>query len=171
MSGSKRKQRLDSPNYRENIGKSLRQKRIDLDFSVSDIAYMTTITDNTVLSIEKGITTNIDYYVEYAKAVKYPLETLHDFKIELVPTRTLPPERQEKVKLTSKIRKSIIETKFLKSGKTVSEIKDELVRLKLIDEKKITSTEISGVLRNLVQDKIIKVASKEGRKNLYVRIK
>lgn len=170
MNNSKKKERLDSPEYRQRLGEKLKFKRINLEFSINDIAYMTTITDNTVLNIEKGLTTNIDYYVEYAKAVGYPLETLYDFKIELVPGRTLPPERQEKVKLTSKVRKSIIETKFLKSGKTVSEIKNELVRLKLIDAKKITSTEISGVLRNLIQDELIKVASKDGRRNVYVKV-
>ncbi|QQM25357.1 RodZ family helix-turn-helix domain-containing protein [Elizabethkingia sp. M8] len=170
MNKTNRKERLNSPEYREQIGERLKQKRIELDFSISDIAYMTTIPDNTILTIEKGITTNIDYYVEYAKAVQYPMETLTDFNIELIPINILPFERKEKVNLTSKIRKLIIQSDFLKSGKTVIEIKDELIDKQLVDNDKTTSTEIAGVMRNFVNDGFVKIEKKYGRKNVYIKI-
>ncbi len=170
MSGSKKKERIESPEYRKRIGEKLKAMRIDLEFSINDIAYMTTITDNTVLNIEKGITTNIDYYVEYSKAVGYPLESLVDFGIKLLPRRELPIVRKERSNLTSKVRKLVIEKEFSSSPKTVSEIKDELLRLEHIDFKTVSSTDIAGVLRNLVREKLLMIAGKDGRKNLYVKV-
>jgi transcriptional regulator with XRE-family HTH domain len=165
---SNRKARLVSPEYRGKIGNKLKQKRIELNFSVNDIAFMTEMTENTVLSIEKGITTNIDYYVEYSKAVQYPLETLIDFKIKLVPRKSLPEDRKAKANLTGKIRKCIVQSNFLTTGKTVAEIKAELIKFKLIDASEVSSTEIAGVMRNFVIDDIIKIEHKVGRKNLYI---
>lgn len=164
-----KKARLVSPEYREKIGKKLKQNRIELDLSINDIAFMTDMRDNTVISIEKGITTNIDYYVEYAKAVQYPLETLNDFKIKMVPLKTLPDDRKAKANLTGKIRKWIVQSSFLETGKTVSEIKAELVKLKLIEGTKVSSTEIAGVMRNFVVDDTIRVERKVGRKNIYIK--
>ena len=169
MSKFSRKARLVSSEYREQIGKKLKQKRIELNFSINDIAYMTEMTENTVLSIEKGNTTNIDYYVEYAKAVQYPLETLNDFKIKLVPSKVLPEDRKEKANLTGKIRKYIVESNFLKTGKTVAEIKAELIKFDLIDATQVSSTEIAGVMSNFVIDDIVKIESKVGRKNIYIK--
>ncbi|WP_291066926.1 MULTISPECIES: hypothetical protein [unclassified Empedobacter] len=71
MSSNNRRDRLVSPVYREKLGKSLLNKRIELNYTRKDISILTTITENTINSIEKGVTTNIDYYVEYAKAVQY----------------------------------------------------------------------------------------------------
>ncbi|WP_162304120.1 helix-turn-helix domain-containing protein [Chryseobacterium mulctrae] len=169
MNKSDKKARLVSPEYRGQIGKKLKQRRIELNFSINDIAFMTDITDNTVLSIEKGITTNIDYYVEYAKAVHYPLETLDDFKIKLVPHKALPDDRKAKANLTGKIRKCIVQSSFLNTGKTVAEIKAELINFKLIDATQVSSTEIAGVMRNFVIDGIVKIENKVGRKNIYIK--
>jgi len=70
--------------YRINLGKILRDKRIDNLYTIEDIVYMTGISKSTVIKIEKGEAKIIDNYVEYAKAVKYPLATLNDFKIPLI---------------------------------------------------------------------------------------
>lgn len=165
MSARKRKERLISPKYRTLLGERLKEKRISLNLTRSDISLMTTIAENTINNIEKGTTTNIDYYVEYAKSVQYPLETLNDFKIKLIPINKLPKERQLTSSLTSKIREHIVNSKFLKGGKEVAEIREELLRKKLIDES-VDSTAIAGVMRNLLNDEVMK-AKKSGRKNLY----
>lgn len=138
---------------------------MSLNLTRSDISFMTTISENTINSIEKGATTNIDYYVEYAKSVQYPLETLDDFKIKLAPINKLPKERQLTSSLTSKIREHIVNSKFLKDGKEVAEIREELLRKKLIDDS-VDSTAVAGVMRNLLNDEVVK-AKKSGRKNLY----
>src|SRR5699024_3632381 len=105
-------ERSVSPKYRSILGERLKEKRISLNLTRSDISLMTTIAENTINNIEKGMTTNIDYYVEYAKSVQYPLETLSDFKIKLIPINKLPKERQLTSSLTSKIREHIVNSKF-----------------------------------------------------------
>jgi len=161
---------IDSPEYRENIGRKLRLHRIMRNFSVSDVAYMLGTSDKTISNTESGKTTNIDYYVEYAKAVQYPMETLVDFKISLTPINPLPSERQEATKLTAKIRQSIIESNFLSDGRTVAQIREELAKLKQINLEEVSSTDIAGVMRNLANDNVVKVGDKDGRKNKYVKV-
>lgn len=170
MAVNKRQSRLDNPEFRTILGKKLREKRLELNYSVSDISYMTTIPQNTVLSVENGRTANIDYYIEYAKAVNYPIGKLTDFGIKLIPSIPLSPERKEATKLTAKIREFIIKGRFLNTGKTVVEIQDELIRLKQISSTKVSSSDIAGVMRNLSNDNLVKVGGNDGRKNLYVRV-
>lgn len=166
MNDKLRKERLVSPQYRELLGRKLIEKRIQLNYARKDISIMTTIPENTISSIEKGITINIDYYVEYAKAVEYSLETLTGFNIPLKPINTLPKERLEAVNLTAKIREHIVNSRFLKAGKVVAEIKEELLRLKLIP-KETTSQAVAGVMRNLKEDGLVATADKKGRKEVY----
>ena len=161
---------IDSPEYRQNIGKKLKLHRIMRNFSVSDVAYMLGTSDKTISNTESGKTTNIDYYVEYAKAVQYPMETLLDFKISMIPLNPLPNERLEATKLTAKIRQYIIEGNFLSDGRTVAQIRAELAKLKQIDTNAVTSSHVAGVMRNLVNDNIVMVGGNDGRKNLYVRV-
>ena len=92
-----------------------------------------------------------------------------DFKIPLKPKKELPKERKEATKLTAKIREHIVNSNFLKVGKTVAEIKTELLRINVID-KTITSTAIAGVMRNLKQDELIKTGEKIGRKEVYLKV-
>ena len=165
-----RKDRIDNSEFRNILGTKLRAERLKLNYSVSDITYMTTIPQNTVVSLEKGKTTNIDYYVEYAKSVNYPMGKLTDFGIKLRPQIPLSSERKEATKLTAKIREFIVQTDFLNNGKTVAHIHDELIKLKQISATQVSSTSIAGVMRNLVSDNIVKVGGTDGRKNLYVSI-
>lgn len=169
MNENKRQGRLDYPEFRNILGKKLREKRLELNYSVSDISFMTTIPQNTVLSIENGKTANIDYYVEYAKAVNYPIGKLTDFGIKLIPRIPLSSERKEASKLTAKIREYIVAGKFLSNGKTVAQIRDELAKLNQIDMNDVTSSHVAGVMRNLANDNLVKVAEKDGRKNVYIK--
>ena len=154
--------------YRINLGKILRAKRIDNLYTIEDIVYMTGISKSTVIKIEKGEAKIIDNYVEYAKAVKYPLATLNDFKIPLIPLNKLPNDRLEAVNLTAKIREHIVRSNFLNKGKTVAEIKDELIKLRLVS-KDIKSVAIAGVMRNLKDDGLVTTGDKIGRKEVYLK--
>ncbi|MGV8815354.1 MAG: helix-turn-helix domain-containing protein [Gelidibacter sp.] len=155
--------------YRENLGSKLKSYRLEKYLSIEDVIYMTEISKSSILKIEKGEAKNIDLYVEYAKAVQYSLETLIDFKIPLKPKKELPKERKEATKLTAKIREHILNANFLKVGKTVADIKTELLRINAID-KVITSTAIAGVMRNLKQDELITTGEKIGRKEVYLKV-
>jgi|GEM_PF-499746 len=164
---AKRKNILISPDYRTHIGIKLRKKRITLNYSVGDIAFMMDIPERTVISMEAGEVTNIDYYVEYAKAVRYPLETLRSLNIPLEPLRPLPQERKDKIRLTQLIRERIVKGGFLKDRRSVEDIRNELIALKLIPKDTSFSKKIAGIMRNLVDDHSVTVVEKSGRKNLY----
>ena len=166
----KRKSRLKSPEYRTFLGKKLREERQKQGYSLSDIFDMTSIPENTVLSLEKGITTSIDYYVEYAKAVAYDFDGLKAAGIKLLPLKALPKEKLERVFLTKKVRTYIIKTDFLGDGKTNEQIRDELFRLEQIDKKVTTSIDVAGVMRNLIDDETVKVVGKSGGKNTYALV-
>lgn len=164
---AKRKNILISPDYRTLIGLKLRKKRITLNYSVGDIAFMMDIPERTVISMEGGEVTNIDYYVEYAKAVRYPMETLRSLNIPLEPLRPLPQERKDKIRLTHLIRERIVKGGFLKERRSVEDIRNELIALKLIPKDNSYSKKIAGIMRNLVDDQSVTVVEKSGRKNLY----
>ena len=154
--------------YRENLGLKLKFYRLGKYLSIEDIIFMTEISKSSIIKIEKGEAKNIDLYVEYAKAVQYPLETLIDFKIPLKSKKKLSRERQEATRLTAKIREHIVNSNFLRAGRTVGEIKTELLRINAIDQA-ITSTAIAGVMRNLKQDELVKTGEKVGRKEVYFK--
>ncbi|MHA6728390.1 hypothetical protein ACX3PU_10055 [Chryseobacterium sp. A301] len=165
-----RNSRLVSPEFRIKLGRKLKAERLKLRYSLSDLELMTTATLNTIHSIENGKTTNIDYYVEYAKAVGYDFGNFKEFGIELIPKVSLPAEEEgrNKIQLTAKIRSLIIQGGFLRSGKTVAEIKEELVKLEQISDSKDISKYISGVMRNLLKENVVQIKDKEGHKNIYI---
>lgn len=152
--------------YRRKTGSELKRRRVKEGYSIDDIVTMTSVSRSSIIKIENGNSINIDFIIEYAKAVKYPLKTLKDLGIKLKPLNELNTDG--KINLTSKIREHIVNNKFLKDGKEVAEIRRELLRKKLIGES-VDSTAIAGVMRNLLNDEVVK-AKKSGRKNLYYKI-
>jgi len=162
----KRASRLKSDNYRIYLGRKLKEKRQSLGYSLSDINDMTNIPANTILSLEKGLTTNIDYYVEYAKAVQYNFELLSVVGIELVPLKELSEEKQSRTFLTLKIKRYILDSDFLIEGKSSEEIIKRLIDLKQLIDRQVTPTEVTGVMRNFVADETV-LQSKKGKINVY----
>lgn len=166
--GNTRSSRLVSRDFREKLGDKLRSERLKLNYTQKDLAIMTTLTTTTIHFIENGNITNIDYYVEYAKAVGYDFGKFKEFGIELVPKVPLPEEHSKRINLTSKIKSFIIQGQFLGPGKTVSEIKKQLVNLKQINASEVSSADIAGVMRNLLKDNIVQIQEKTGHKNIYI---
>lgn len=168
MKEDKRSGRIKSPEYRVFIGKEIREYRLNEGYTLADVHEMTTIPLNTLVGLENGKVTNIDYYVEYAKAVKYPLATLRQAKIKMQPAQKLPKEWLQRIKLTREVREHIIIKDFLSKGKSSQQIIDELERLEVIPKNSVTTTEIAGVMRNMIADEIVKIESKSGNKNTYI---
>lgn len=163
----KRNSIVSSPDYRALTGQKLKQYRLECEFSMDDITDMTGIPKRTVTDIEKGKTTNIDYYVEYARAVQYPLETLTDFGIPLTPRFELSAEKRDKIRLTALVRRYILESGFLNEARFADDIFKQLVSLKLIPDDKDYATRIPGILRNLTAAGTVNVIEKKGNKNIY----
>lgn len=154
--------------YRKKLGEILKLKRVEKGYTIPDIMFMTGLSKSTVSKVESGDAKTIDSYINYAVSVEYPLATLNDFKIKLIPINTLPPELKERSKLTQKIRQHIIQNDFLSNGKTVAQIHHELLRLKQVSATQVTSTEIAGVMRNLLKENVVQIKDKEGHKNIYI---
>lgn len=168
MSEITRAEKVKSPEYRTFIGKELKIRRIGYGYTFGDISEMTEIPVNTIISMENGEVVNIDYYVEYAKAVKYQLPTLSRANIKLTPVKKLSKESAERIKLTMLIRKHAISSNFLLTDRTSKQILDELERLKVLPKDAVTTTDISGVMRNLISDEIIEKGKKIGKKDSYI---
>ncbi len=166
-----RTKRISSPEFRTFIGKALKEKRDLLGYTLDDVYTLTRIPVKTIISIEKGEAINIDYYVEYAKAVLYDFGPLSTSGIEVKPQRELSKADKKRTKLTSKIRLHIIYKDFLGNGKTVDEILNELVKQEAVSNDDVTSIEIAGIMQNFIKDKTIRVLAKTGNKNIYVLYK
>lgn len=168
MSKSTRSEKVKSPEYRTFIGKKLRKRRISYGYTLSDISEMTTIPINTIIGMEKGDVVNVDYYVEYAKTVKYQLATLRNAGIKLIPKKELSKESSKRIKLTMLIRKYILEKDFLQTNRTSKQILEELERIKVVPKETVTTTDIAGVMRNMISDDIIKKGRKIGNRDSYI---
>ena len=142
----KRAEIIRSPEYREEFGAKLKAKRLELGYSLSDMYDMSDIPINTCLSIEKGKTTNIDYYVEYAKTLEYELPALFDINVVLGPKNQLSEEKRARVFLARKIRVLMVEEQFFKEETAVKQVKDRLIEKGEVVDSRTLSAEISGVL-------------------------
>lgn len=151
--------------YRRKTGEILKNIRIKKGFTIAEIVSMTGVSRSSIIKVENGTSINIDFMIEYAKAVQYPLANLHEMNIELEPL--YPLDVSHKFNLTSTIREHIVKGTFLKEHREIYEIRNELLRKKLIDES-VGSTAIAGVMRNLLNEEVVK-ATKTGRKNLYYK--
>ncbi len=162
--------REDGLIFRKEVGRILRKKRIKLEYSLDDIVEMTLVSKSSIINIENGDSSNIDFIIEYSKAVGYDLNTLTSFGIKLKPLKELKEDKKSKVSLTYKVKEYIVNTNFLNQGKTIAEIKEELVRLKLVP-KDITSVAIAGVMRNFKNDDLVSSEETTGRKAIYTKPK
>ncbi|MFG0591023.1 helix-turn-helix domain-containing protein [Myroides odoratimimus] len=153
--------------YKLEIGQKLKKKREELGYTQGDIVYMTKISKSSILKVENGKTTNMDFYFLYAVTVELSIQSLLDVKIDLAPKRKLTETRSKAIKLTMKI-KNLISENFFNTPKTVADIKKELLEKELIDIS-LKSGEISNVLRNIEKEKGIEVI-RDGKINRYKSI-
>lgn len=153
---SYKKSRLVSPDYRIRLGEELKLVRDSLYYTKSMVAEMLGVSVITIGNIEKGVTINIDYYVEYAKAVGYPLGTLTEYNIEMKPLYPLPQDISGDINFTKVVYLNILESGFLDEKKTLEEIRTQLYLtnpdLKLLIDK----ANISSILGHLKREKLIK---------------
>lgn len=163
-----RSKRITSPEFRTFLGKALKEKRDLLGYTLEDVNFITKIPVKTIISIEKGVAINIDYYVEYSKAVLYDFAQLSTAGIDAKPQKELSKEDKKRTKLTSKVRRHIILKDFLEKGKTVDQILSELVQQETDLNGEITSIEIAGIMQNFIKDNTIRVLGRSGNKNIYV---
>ena len=100
--------------------------------------------------------------IEIAKAIGvHPME-LFNVPFEISPRHKLPPNKGNRVFLTSRI-KTLVQSDFFKTPKLVKDV------VRFLSEEsniKIDSTKISVILKRQFEDGKLKYI-KQGRKNLY----
>ncbi|RZJ89771.1 MAG: hypothetical protein EOO20_10050 [Chryseobacterium sp.] len=165
---AKRAKIYQTEDVKQNIGLKLKKERLLLGYSFGDIADMTDFSKSTIINLEKGIATNLDYYVGYAKAINLKLAKLFDVPVEYKPKYELSQDKKNRVFLSRKIRKLIIESNLFKDKTTVDDVIIQLSENDMIQRKKL-STDISRILLNWVEDGTLIVAEKKGRKNVYIK--
>lgn len=166
---SKRKTFGKNPDYTIRIGSKLKSKRLESGYSLKNMSFMTEITVKTCIDIEKGDASGIDYYLEYAKALAYPLPELFEIEIVYKPRHELPKADLTQVSLAKKIMHLKNEKSLFKTETYVHEIRTLLLEEKLVEDSDILSADISGVLLNWCskEEGFLKKRKVEGNNNVY----
>lgn len=161
-----RKDKLVSSDYRVALGEELRNRRQLLCYTSKDISFITDLPPKTIYDIENGITKDIDYYVEYGKAVNYPLATLEDFNIPLTPLRELEESRMKQILLDRVLYNEVVTTEFLGNEKSIAEIRDFILLKKVVTIEELEKINLSNKMKALVEKELVEVR-KEGNRNFY----
>lgn len=161
--------RKDSNLYIKELATNLRSKRIERGYTIANICKMIGVVKGTLSTIEKGESKNMIHLLDYARAVGVEFPTLKAMNLSFEPLVPLSEEELKDTGLTAIIRKHIINTKFLDSGKVVAQIKDELVGKGLID-KDTKSNVISNVMSNLLKEKEVSNISKNPSTRVYIKV-
>lgn len=150
--------------YKLTIGLKLKKKREELDFTVENIVSITGVSKGSVYRVESGTAEDIDFYIKYAIAVKYPLKELMDIDLSMVKMTNSVVIKKKSIYLTKNIR-SLIKNNFFSEFRSTNDIREKLLEMKLIDNS-VKSSVISNVLINLKKDGSL-TAKKEENKNYY----
>lgn len=163
----KRAKNYFNKNVTEQLGAILKDRRIEKSYSLGDMEEMTQFPKSTILNIEKGISTNINYYVAYAQAVEISILPID---LELKPIFELSPERKSRLFLTIKIKELLNDRLFFEKKRSVSEVLSELKQVYKIESSKALSTNVSRILLNFIDDGLLILSEKKGRNNLYIKL-
>ena len=161
--------RIDSNLYIEDLSAKLRTQRIKRGYTIAIICKMIGVSKGTLSTIEKGESKNMIHLLDYARAVGVEFPSLQAMNLSFEPLVPLSEEELNETGLTAIIRKYIINSTFLDSGKVVAQIKDKLVSKGLID-KGTKSNVISNVMYNLLKEKEVSNISKKPSTRIYIKV-
>jgi transcriptional regulator with XRE-family HTH domain len=167
---SKRAKIYQTDGVKENIGAKLKAKRLLMELSLSDIADMTDFSKSTVINLENGIATNIDYYIGYALAVDLKLPKLFDIPVIYKPQYELSEDKKNRIFLSKKIRVLLREKDFFNKNVTVDNIITYFEEQKELIRSKKLSIDVSRILLNWVEDGELYLVEKRGRNNVYRKV-
>jgi len=149
------------------IGTSLKAKRTEIGYSIADISDLTGFPQSTVINLENGLATNIDYYIAYAQAVNFKLNKLFEIQIEYKPRYELSENKKNRLFLSKKVRALLLEEDFFRNDTTVDDVIKRLEEKNEAKRSTKLSTDISRILLNWANDGILRIVDKTGRKNVY----
>lgn len=164
---SKRAKIYEADGVKQIIGEKLKGRRLSLEYSLSDISDMTDFSKSTVINLEKGIATNLDYYIGYAKAIDLKLPKLFDLPILYKPKYELSEDKKNRIFLSKKMRLLYTTHDFFRNHVTVDDIILHFEKHKELTRTRKLSVDISRILLNWVEDGVLYVVEKRGRINVY----
>lgn len=164
---SKRAKIYKADGAKQIIGQKLKNRRLMLEYSLGDISDMTDFSKSTIVNIEKGIATNLDYYIGYSKAIEFKLSELFNIPIEYKPKYELSEDKKNRIFLSKKIKSLNTKHDFFKNNVTVDDVILFFEKQNGFTRSSKLSTDISRILLNWVEDGVLQVVSKRGRTNVY----
>lgn len=169
MTKKTRKPFAKNPDFTKQLGRKLRARRRSLGYTIDNMVHLTEISKNTCVDIEKGKASGIDYYIEYSKALEYPLPELFNIDILYEPRHKLPDDDLEKASVARKIMYLKNEKSLFNEQTYVHQVKTMLVEENLVEDNESLSSTISGVLLNWCskEEGFLKKKKVEGNNNVY----
>lgn len=167
---SKRGKIYEADGIKQIIGDRLKSKRLLLEYSLGDISDMTDFSKSTIINLEKGIATNLDYYIGYAKAINLKIPELFDVSVIYEPKYELSEDKKNRIFLSKKLRGLLIKDDFFKNSVTVDDIIIHFEKQNDLTRTIKLSTDISRILLNWVEDGVLYVVEKRGRTNVYRKV-
>lgn len=164
---SKRAKIYEADGVKQIIGEKLKDRRLSLEYSLSDISDMTDFSKSTIINLEKGIATNLDYYIGYAKAIDLKLIKLFDLPILYKPKYELSADKKNRIFLSKKMRQLYSTEDFFRNNVTVDDVILHFEKSKELTRTSKLSIDISRILLNWVEDGVLCVVEKRGRINVY----
>jgi transcriptional regulator with XRE-family HTH domain len=152
-------------NFIKKAGIKIREVRDKNKFSLDDVAAMTGFTVATLGEIERGeVNTDISHIAAIGQALGVHPMHLINVELQLKPRFELPPNRENRLNTTSRV-KELVNTDYFDKPRTV---KDILFFIKQEKKVELGSSPVSGVLKSLVEEKLLKF-KKSGRTHLYYK--
>jgi transcriptional regulator with XRE-family HTH domain len=147
------------------LGKRIKACRIQAGLEIEDLVAMTGFTYNTISNIENGSETYLSYFIEICFALSIHPKEIFDMEMEIKSRHSLPADRQEKSRLTKRIR-VYINSGYFKESRSARDVTEKLIADHKLD---FESKNVSVILNRLAKSDTLKII-KKNNKNLYLEI-
>lgn len=155
--------RYTNENILKALGKKIKACRIQAELEIEDLAAMTGFTYNTISNIESGSETYLSYFIEICLAIGIHPKEILDIEIEIKSRNPLPSDRQEKSRLTKRI-KACLDSGYFIEPRSAREVTEKLIAEHKLD---FESKNVSVILNRLAKSDTLKI-TKKGNLNLYL---
>lgn len=160
-------ERFKHPEILAKIGKRIENQRTRKELEVEDVVEMTGFTANTIRQIEAGKETSLSYFVEICKALEVHPKDIFNFPINSKTRFKLSASRQEKSRLTFRIRK-LIKNNFFNITRTAKNTAEKLEEDYNVS---ISTSKISVILDRMEKEGLLMSKMNDYRKEYSKKIR
>lgn len=141
------------------FGERIKACRIQAELEIEDLSAMTGFTYNTISNIESGSETYLSYFIEICFALGIHPKEISNIELEIKSRYPLPPDRQDKSRLTKRI-KAYIESGYFKEPRSAREVTEKLIADHKLD---FESKNVSVILNRLAKSDTLRIIKKDDR--------